>query len=161
MIIKHKQLNIVIGHPLLHTRSPFLHGLIYKEKAINALMIPCSYFDIKKLISSIRTLSINLTAVTMPFKQSVMPLLDRVDGAALKVGAINTIINSNGKLVGYNTDIFGIEYALRNISLRNKNVLLLGAGGAAAAVAYVVKNKGGKLLYANRSASRAKDLQKK
>ncbi len=155
------QLNIVIGHPLLHTKSPILHDLIYKRLGIKAVMLPFSNTNIESLISAIKTMSISLTAVTMPFKESVMSLLDSIDSKALKIGAVNTIINRNGKLIGYNTDLFGIEYALGNTTLRNKNVLLVGAGGVAATVAYIVKNAGGRLVYVNRTLGRVKKLQKK
>lgn len=151
----------MIGFPLLHSKSPALHGLLYKAVNKKAITLPFSHSDIRKLVASIRTLSVQLIAVTMPFKQSVMPLLDSVEKKAAEVDAVNTIINRNGKLIGHNTDIFGIEYALRNTVLKNKNVLLLGAGGAAYAVAYVIKKKGGKLIYINRTESRAKSLQKK
>jgi shikimate dehydrogenase len=161
MITKQTQLNIVIGHPLLHTKSPFLHNFMYSQLGLNAVMLPVSNVNIGKLISAIRIMSINLTAVTMPFKESAMPLLDSIDSNALKIGAVNTIINRNGKLTGYNTDLFGIEYALRHTTLRNKNVLLIGAGGAASAVAYMIKNKGGRLIYVNRTPGRTKNLQKR
>src|SRR3989338_6646134 len=103
MITEKTQLNIVIGHPLLHTRSPVLHDLVYKELGVNAVMLAFSNTDVKKLISAIRIMSINLTAVTMPLKQSIMPLLDNIDGTALSVGAVNTVINKDNKLIGYNT----------------------------------------------------------
>jgi shikimate dehydrogenase len=161
MVITEKQLNIVIGHPLAHTKSPALHELVYKYIGVNATLLPFSHPDIRKLIAAIRTLSIKLSAVTMPFKQSAMSLVDKIDSPAQKVGAINTIINRNGKLIGYNTDVFGIEYALRDTPIKNKNVLVIGAGGAASAVAYVVKKKRGKLIYVNRTQERSKGLQKK
>lgn len=152
---------MVIGHPLIHTKSPVLHDLAYKEIGANAVMLPFSNPDIKKLISAIRAMSINLTAVTMPFKQSIIPFLDSVDGVALSVGAVNTVIRRNNKLIGYNTDIFGIEYALRDTPLCGKNILLVGTGGAGFAVACVIKNGGGKCLYADRSLNKARRLQKK
>ena len=161
MTTQHAQLNIVIGHPLVHTKSPVLHGLVYKEIGVDAVMLPFSSPDLKKLIAAIRTLSIKLTAVTMPFKQSAMSLVDKVDRAALEIGAINTIINRNGKLIGHNTDAFGIEYALRDTALQGKNVLIVGAGGAALAAAYVVKKNGGRLIYVNRTLKRTEALQKK
>jgi len=83
MTTQHAQLNIVIGHPLVHTKSPVLHGLVYKEIGVDAVMLPFSSPDLKKLIAAIRTLSIKLTAVTMPFKQSGMSLVDKIDRAAL------------------------------------------------------------------------------
>ena len=153
-------LNAVIGHPLSHSRSPKLHNPVYERLKLNARLLPFSHPDIKVLVSAIRMLPIHLTAVTMPHKQSIMSLLDTVDSAAKKVGALNTVINRGGKLHGYNTDIDGIRYALRGVTLKDRNVLLVGAGGAAYAVGYVVKEGGGNLLYLNRTPQKAKKLQK-
>ncbi|KKW10703.1 MAG: Bifunctional 3-dehydroquinate dehydratase/shikimate dehydrogenase [Parcubacteria group bacterium GW2011_GWA2_49_9] len=115
------KLNAVIGYPLSHSRSPKLHNSVYKLLKLNAVLSPISHPDIKKLVSDIRTLPMHLTAVTMPFKQSIMTLLDRVDEAAKKVGAVNTVVNKGGKLHGYNTDVAGIEYALLGIPLKNRS----------------------------------------
>ena len=152
---------MVIGNPITHSKSPGLHALVYEEACIDAILLPFAGTDIRKLVEAIKALSVGLTAVTMPFKQSAMSLLDRVDRTAQAIGAINTIINHNGKLLGYNTDAFGIQYAIRNTKLRNKKVLLLGAGGGARAAAYVFKKAGSKLLYANRTSGRAKELKRK
>lgn len=156
-----KKLNAVIGYPLSHSRSPVLHNSVYELLKLNAVLLPFSNPDIKQLMAAIRALPIHLTAVTMPHKQSIMPLLDSVDGAAKAVGAVNTVVNRADKLTGYNTDIDGISYALRGTNLKGKQVLVLGAGGAAVAVSYVVKKAGGKLLYLNRTRSRAEALRKR
>ena len=102
----------MIGFPLSHSKSPKLHNPVYKLLNINAVLSPISHPDIKKLVADIRTLPIHLTAVTMPHKRAIMPLLDVVDAEAKAVDAVNTVVNKNGKLYGYNTDITGIEYAL-------------------------------------------------
>ena len=154
------KLNAVIGYPLVHTRSPRLHNPVYELLKLNAVLSPISDSNIKQLVAVIRTRPIHLTAVTMPHKQSIMPLLDSVDTAAKKVGAVNTVVNRRGKLYGYNTDVAGIEYALRDTKLKDRNVLLVGAGGAANAVAYVIKQKKGNLLYLNRTVEKAEELQK-
>lgn len=155
------KLNAVIGYPLSHSRSPKLHNPVYELQKLDAVLLPFSNPDITQLVSAIRALPIHLTAVTMPHKQSIIPLLDGIDEEAKAVHAVNTVINRNGKLYGSNTDIAGIEYALRGVILKNKNVLLVGAGGAANAVAYVVKKKKGNLLYLNRTREKAEELQKK
>lgn len=156
----HKQLNAVIGYPLEHSRSPRLHNPVYKLLELNAVLSPISNPDITALVGQIRSTPIHLTAVTMPHKQSIMPLLDKVDAPAKKVGAVNTVVNRGGQLTGYNTDIAGIEYALRDTPLKGRNVLLVGAGGAARAAAYVIKKGGGNLLYLNRTKEKAKELRK-
>ena len=106
-----KHLNMVIGFPIFHSRSAVLHDPVYRKLKINAEILPFSHPDIKKLVECVRTLKISLTAVTMPFKKSVIPFLDSVDRVARAVGAVNTIINKNGKLRGYNTDIYGMRYS--------------------------------------------------
>jgi len=157
---KMEKINMVMGNPISQSKSPLLHGQIYKLLKLYAVTVPVADSDVKKLVSKIRNESIGLTAVTMPFKKSVIPLLDRIDKVARKVKAINTIINKNGKLSGYNTDIDGVRYALRKLRLQNKRVLLLGAGGAGYAVAYVVRERGGKLFYLNRNVQESLVIQK-
>lgn len=108
--------------------------------------------------AKIREENIGLTAVTMPHKQSIMPFLDEIDEDAKKIGAVNTVINRNGKLHGYNTDLAGIEYALRDHDLVHKTVVIIGAGGAARAAAYAMQKAGAKLLIINRSEGPAREL---
>lgn len=155
------RLNAIIGYPLTHSQSPSLHQTAYQRLGLNAVMLPIATTQINSVPAAIKTLPIHLTAVTMPFKQIIMPLLDVLEPAARQVGAVNTVVNKHGKLYGYNTDVFGIQYALRECELKGKNVLLLGAGGAAAAVAYVVSRQKARLMYVNRTPGKAAALQKK
>ena len=154
------RLNAVIGYPITHSKSPALHNPVYRALGLDAILLPFGNTDVSKLISAIRTLPIHLTAVTMPHKGSVMGFLDHIDPIAKKVNAVNTILNKNGVLTGYNTDVVGIAYALRRCKLKNKNVLLIGAGGAGRAVAYVVAKEGGNLMYLNRDPEEALRLKK-
>ena len=135
------KLNLVIGYPLAHSKSPALHNALYKKLGINAKMEALERKDIAGLIKIIKSQNVGLTAVTMPFKQTVMRYLDVIDETAKATGAVNTVINKSGKLTGYNTDIDGIALALKNVPLKGKNVSLIGAGGAARAVAYYLKGK--------------------
>lgn len=160
MITSTTQLNTVIGFPIKHSQSPILHNALYEKLGINARMLAFENGSVKKLIHGIRAFDVGLTAVTMPFKQMVMRYLDFIDEPARSVGAVNTIINRGGKLYGYNTDILGIKDALRGVVIKNKNALVIGAGGAAKAVAYYIKTQKGRLLYLNRSKARALMLKK-
>lgn len=160
MITGKTRLNAVIGFPIGHSKSPALHNALYQKLGIDAVMLAFAHNNLKNLISAIKTLNIGLAAVTMPFKQSVMPFLDKIDKTAKKINSVNTIINKNGKLFGYNTDIDGIARALKGVVIRNKIVLVLGAGGAARAIAYYIKMKKGKLAYINRTKTKASILQK-
>lgn len=161
MIISSKtKLNAVIGWPLSHSLSPALHNAIYQKNDIDAVMLALPHRDINFLVKAIRHLPIHLTAVTMPHKQSVMKYLDRIDKTARIIGAVNLVINRNGKIDGYNTDVAGIERAFKDKKIKGKNVLILGAGGAARAAAYFVKSRGGKLFCFNRTFRKAEKLVK-
>ncbi len=153
------QKNAVIGYPLGHSKSPFLHNALYKKLGLNAKMVAIEHRDIKFLVQKIKQLNIGLCAITMPFKQSVIKYLNKVDSQAKKTQAVNTVINKKGKLIGYNTDIDGIKFALRSVPIKNKTVLLLGAGGAARAVAFFVSSAKGKILYLSRTKVKALKLQ--
>ncbi|MFA4831673.1 MAG: shikimate dehydrogenase [Patescibacteria group bacterium] len=151
----------IIGHPLEHTLSPMLHQYIYDRVAIKARMLVLADANLGNLIKQIREKPIELTAVTIPHKQAIMKYLDEVEERAKEIGAVNTVINRNGQLCGYNTDVVGIERALSGVEIKNRTVLLLGAGGAAQPAARLVNQKGGKLICCNRSKDKAEKLVKK
>ena len=138
--------------------SPILHNEIYRQFGIESQLIKDEDADIEKLVERIKKQPYELTAVTIPYKQAIIRYLDEINCEAKKIGAINTVINKNGKLVGYNTDIVGIRKALASVVLSDKNVLVLGAGGAARPVAYFVSQRGGKAFYCNRTMARAREL---
>ncbi|MEK7623502.1 MAG: shikimate dehydrogenase, partial [Patescibacteria group bacterium] len=152
------KITAVIGHPLDHSLSPLLHNEFYRREGIGAAMIPITHPDVAELVRIIRTIPLCLTAVTVPHKQTIISFLDEIDLTAKEIGAVNTVINKDGKLTGYNTDIVGVAYALRDVDFKGKRVLLLGAGGAAMPVAYYVREQGGELLCYNRTAEKAKEL---
>jgi shikimate dehydrogenase len=102
-------------------------------------------------MNALRTLSVGLVAVTMPYKNAILPYLDSLSMEIDTVQAVNTVICREGKLTGYNTDIDGIAYALRHVALADKRVLLIGAGGAACAAAYYLKKNQAELLWLNRT----------
>jgi len=157
-INQHTALNAVTGFPLEHTLSPQLHAQIYKKLGLNAVMLAFLSQNIEEIITCMRTLPIHLLAVTLPHKQTVMKFLDRIDPVAKKIGAVNTVINRNGKLHGYNTDIVGIAHALKNTQLKGKNVLIIGAGGAARPLCWFLKKSGAKIFCLNRTRTKAEEL---
>jgi len=155
------QLNVVIGHPLTHSRSPILHNFIYQALGLNAVMLACDNLDASALMHACRTFKTQLIAVTMPFKERILPLLDHASTDVTQLGAANTVICREEKLHGYNTDIAGIHYALRNTILADKRILIVGAGGAARAVASAVNTYAGvQLFWFNRTTSRAQNCAK-
>lgn len=148
--------NAVIGFPLEHTGSPRLHNAAYADLGLNAKLTAIANENIEELVDRIRKTPLELTAVTMPHKEAIMEHLDEIDEDAEAIGSVNTVINREGELHGYNTDIVGMEYALRN--LQPKSVMLLGAGGAARPLARLAQKKGWQLMIWNRSPERAKAL---
>jgi len=155
---KAKKLNRVIGYPLKHSQSPLLHNTIYEHLGIDYIMMALSYPELNVLIQKIKTQSIELTAVTMPFKEEVFQYLDNCSPEVVLLKTANTIIQKNGQLHGYNTDIAGIAFAFSGIDLQRKNVLVMGAGGAARAMGYFLKINKAKILWMNRTTSKAKAL---
>ncbi|MGL4569464.1 MAG: shikimate dehydrogenase [Clostridium sp.] len=128
----------LVGEKLSHSLSPEIHEEIFKGLNVN-----CAYklFEIKKsnindLSDALRTLSIRGVNVTIPYKEVVMESLDEISDEAKKIGAVNTIFNKDGKLIGYNTDYYGFKYMLldKNINIKDKRVVILGTGGASKAV---------------------------
>src|SRR3990167_9968139 len=98
------KLTAIMGNPVTHSLSPLLHNAIYEKEGVDAVMLAFENPSIAELVAAIRALPIHLTAVTLPHKESVIPLLDEVDEKALSIGSVNTIVNTNGKLKGFNTD---------------------------------------------------------
>lgn len=144
-------LNMVIGNPLEHSQSPVLHEAIYKLLDINAVLLAKRHSQLKSLIQAIKILSVELIAVTLPFKEKVLKYIDQCSPEVIALKAANTLIQRNGTLYGFNTDVDGIEFALRDISLQNKNVLVIGAGGAARAMGYVLQNNNARIFWINRT----------
>jgi shikimate dehydrogenase len=156
------QLNMVIGYPLEHSQSPMLHTLSYQLLDINAVLLAQSrLLPLKSLIQAIKILSITLIAVTSPYKEKIIKYLDQCSDEVSELQAANTIIQRDGKLYGYNTDVAGISYALRHTVIKNKKVLILGAGGAARALAYFLKKNQAQLFWINRTSKKATVLAKK
>jgi len=135
----------LIGHPLKHSQS----RLYFNEKfEYEGLDCRYQHFDIKSLdeLHDIMAKYPDLCGfnVTIPYKESILPLLDEIDPVAKEVGAVNVVAIANGKLKGYNTDVYGFEQLLeRAINGRDaSHALILGTGGASKAVQYVLKQRG-------------------
>ncbi|KKW19582.1 MAG: Shikimate dehydrogenase [Parcubacteria group bacterium GW2011_GWA2_51_10] len=152
------KLTAVFGYPVGQSLSPLLHNEIYAREGVDAVMLAFENPDIEKLVAAVRALPIHLTAVTIPHKEKIMPLLDEIDTVAREIGSVNTVINENGKLKGFNTDVIGVAVALSGLPLNGKNVLLLGAGGAARAIAYHLKKEGASIFCFDRTFAKAEAL---
>lgn len=149
----------IIGNPVAHSLSPVMHNAGYKVKNLNYAYVPFEVKDLANAIRGIRALNIKGTSVTAPFKIAIMQYLDKIDDVAMNIGAVNTIVNNNGKLIGFNTDCEGAMKALEEkTTVSGKRVILLGAGGAAAAIAFGLKEKKADVLIINRTIQKAKEL---
>jgi shikimate dehydrogenase len=144
----------LIGDPVEHTMSPVMHNAAFKKLGLDYIYLP---FRVKpealaEAVVGLRALNVRGFNVTIPHKVSVIPLLDSLDPLAEKIGAVNTVVNNNGELRGYNTDAEGSLRALlgRGVEPRDKNVVILGAGGAARAIAYILAGRGAHLTILNR-----------
>lgn len=158
-----RNLNVVIGDPISHSLSPNMHNESYKALGIeNAnLFVPIRVNEkkLEKFMGAVRVLGINGISVTIPHKESVIKYLDEVDETAKKIGAVNTILNVEGKLTGYNTDWIGAITALeKKTEFKGKKVAVIGAGGAARAIVYGLVNRGAKVKIFNRTEENAKEL---
>lgn len=155
------KLTAVIGYPIKHSLSPALHNELYAREHVDAVMLAFANPDINALVSAIRALPVHLCAVTLPHKQAIIPLIDEVDERARRIGAVNTVINADGKLTGYNTDVVGIAAALSSVELNGKSALLMGAGGVAQALAHHLKERGAKMFCRDRTAEKSRALCEK
>ncbi len=148
----------VVGHPIAHSLSPFLHNAIYKNEGVDAEMKAIDNERIEPLVDLMRTTPLGLTAVTLPHKQSVMLFLDEPDSVAQHIGAVNTVINREGRLYGYNTDFVGIAKALKDVALEGARVLVIGAGGAAQPLAYFLNGQGARFFCLSRDVAKTEEL---
>ena len=154
----------IIGNPVSHSMSPAIHNAAFKEKRLNNIYVPLKVADIDTFMREYRKIDFHGFSVTIPHKESVLPFLDNIDDTAGKIGAINTIVNQNGKLIGYNTDcmaaVMGLECSLTETdeTLNNKKISIIGAGGAARAIAFGLKEKGCNITIFNRTIKRAEKL---
>ena len=145
-ITRDAELYGVTGWPLAKTRSPELHNAAFLAEDENAVMIPFPSKTAREAFSFMKAMCMKGMAVTIPHKLDIMPLLDRIDPAARKIGAVNTVALENGKYVGYNTDVSGFAEALVAFAgvVKGRRVAVLGDGGAAQAVKAALKNLGAK-----------------
>lgn len=130
----------IIGHPVEHSLSPEIHNACFAALNLPFVYVAFNVTDVENAVQGIRALGIRGVSVTIPHKISVIKYLDKIEGIAKKIGAINTIINEKNRLIGYNTDATGIASAFREakVELRGKRCLILGSGGAARAAAFVL-----------------------
>ncbi len=144
----------IIGDPIEHTMSPVMHNAAFEKMGVDYFYVP---FRVKKeqlakAIEGVRALNIRGLNVTIPHKVDIIPFLDGLDPLAKRIGAVNTVVNDEGILTGYNTDATGFLQALleRGIEPRGGNIVILGAGGASRAISFILAETGSNLVILNR-----------
>ena len=155
MVTSKTKVICIIGNPIEHSMSPTMHNAIIQKLGIDLVYLPFKVIpkELSNAINGIRALNIKGANVTIPHKISVMKYLDQIDSIARNIGAVNTIKNEGGKLTGRNTDGEGFIESIREsgYDLKNKKIVLFGAGGAARACAFYLAKYAGELTIVNRS----------
>jgi shikimate dehydrogenase len=154
----------VIGNPIDHSLSPKLHNYWFNENNINAKYDKkkIDEKDLQSVIFKIKENKINGINVTVPFKKAVIPYLDKLSPEAEQTQSVNTIILSNDKLVGHNTDIVGFTEAIKklNFNIQDKKVIILGAGGVVPSIIFALKKMFvSQIVVSNRTKKKAEDLK--
>ena len=155
---------LVIGNPIDHSLSPKLQNWWLKENNIDATYdkIKLEVHEIKNFIQEIKEQKIAGCNVTVPFKKTVIPFLDRLSPEAEQTQSVNTITYDNGDLVGHNTDIAGFDSAIKKLdfSLKGKKVMILGAGGVVPSIIFALQKMNvQEITISNRTKERAENLK--
>lgn len=150
----------IIANPVEHSMSPLIQNFYGEETGVDVAYVPFKVQneDVKTAIEGAYALHMAGLNVTVPHKQRVMPYLKEIDRDARAIGAVNTLVRMEGGFKGYNTDAAGLKRAMNeeNIQIKGRNCILIGAGGAAKAAAYVLGKEGAQAVYIlNRNVERA------
>src|ERR1700693_2282306 len=150
----------VIGNPIAHSLSPQLQNAGFQARKINAVYFPFLVHDLRDFLAAVKPLGIRGFSVTLPYKQEILRHLDSCDPLASAIGAVNTVVvTSAGNLYGYNTDYIGVLRSLQErVTLSQSRVLILGAGGAARAVAFALAQSGASVCICARRPNEAMKL---
>ena len=155
---------LVIGNPIEHSLSPKLQNYWIKNHNIDAIYEKEKFNEdeLEKLFLNIRDKKINGVNVTVPFKKTVIPFLDKLSAEAESTQSVNTIYLENDKIIGHNTDIDGFELGIKKINydILNKKIFILGAGGVVPSIIYALnKMKVSEITIANRTREKAENLK--
>jgi 3-dehydroquinate dehydratase/shikimate dehydrogenase len=151
----------VAGDPTAHSLSPAIMNAAFRRENVNAVYLALHAKTLKDLLTCVREIPIHGISVTMPYKEAILPHLDNTDSHTTKIGACNTVVRAqDGKLYGFNTDASGIVRPLerRLNTLEGARILVIGAGGAARAAVFGLKERGSEVYILNRTAGPAKKL---
>ena len=132
----HTRLAAVVAKPIKHSISPFIHNTAFEKTAVNGVYLAWEIEagDLEATVDNIRRYDMFGINLSMPYKQEVIQYLDELAPSARLIGAVNTVVNENGTLIGYNTDGKGFFKSLPSFAIQGKKMTILGAGGAATAI---------------------------
>jgi 3-dehydroquinate dehydratase / shikimate dehydrogenase len=150
----------VAGDPVAHSLSPVIMNTAMRRENVNAVYLTLHAKTLKDLLVCVREIPIHGLSITMPYKQAILEHLDNTDTHTSKIGACNTVVRAqDGKLYGFNTDTAGVVRPLeQRIGIENARVLVLGAGGAARAAVFGLKERGAEVFILNRTAETGQKL---
>jgi 3-dehydroquinate dehydratase/shikimate dehydrogenase len=149
----------VLGYPLAHSLSPLMHNAAYRRMGMNAVYLPLLTRKPAEVLDFADDIPLSGFSVTHPHKSAFLDRLERIDPMGKQVGAINTVVRSQGKFYGYNTDVAGVvEPLAQAVPLRAAKVLVLGAGGAARAAVFGLRSHGAQVFICNRTREHAQKL---
>jgi 3-dehydroquinate dehydratase/shikimate dehydrogenase len=150
----------VAGDPVAHSLSPAIMNAALRRENVNGVYLALHAKTLKDLLSCVRDIPIHGLSITMPYKEAVLKHLDNTDSHTTKIGACNTVVRAqDGRLYGFNTDTAGVVRPLeQRITLEKAKILVLGAGGAARAAVFGLKERGAEVYILNRTAGPAQKL---
>lgn len=153
----------LIGNPVEHTMSPAIHNTLAEELEENLVYVPFHVptGQVREAVEGAYALNLLGCNVTVPYKSEVIPYLKEIDGLAERIGAVNTLVRTEGGFRGYNTDMPGLYRAMceDDVKIDGEKVLLLGAGGVARAVAMLLADKGAaEIIILNRTIEKAQKI---
>jgi shikimate dehydrogenase/3-dehydroquinate dehydratase type I len=153
---------VLLGNPVAQSLSPLMHNAALKEMGIDGRYSAFCVSNLESALCGIKGMNIRGASVTIPYKVSIMEYLDEIDEDALNIGAVNTIVNNNGRLIGYNTDWLGLMVTIKELMpIKDQTFVIIGAGGTARAAVYGIIKEGGLPIIVNRTIAKGKSLSNK
>ncbi|MEM0453167.1 MAG: shikimate dehydrogenase [Sulfolobales archaeon] len=161
--MRHPKLICLIGDPVEHSISPIIHNEAFKMLGLNYIYLAFRVkpVDLENAVKGLKALGAVGFNVTIPHKVSIVKYLDEVNHDAISIGSVNTVVNKEGKLIGFNTDVVGVVNTFKSfkVGVRGSTAVVLGAGGASRAVIYALINCGAsKVFLINRTLEKAVEL---
>ncbi|AIZ56858.1 shikimate dehydrogenase [Candidatus Methanoplasma termitum] len=150
----------ILGNPLEKSLSPKMHNAVMKKKGVKGIYLKFEADDLKHVKDAVRDYNIRGMNVTIPYKSAILEHLDHYDEDVGSIGAANTVVNEKGVLKGYNTDMIGIEKAMKvaGFEPKGKRALIMGSGGAARACSYTLKKRGCEVTIAGRNEGTSRSI---